>query len=246
MTCLCPIFWTNDWPVWGTPEAPGKVPATARKPIHGNPVCQPAASDDFSSPTLGLQWQWNHNPDDSRWSLTDRPGSLRLKPTMAANFWTARNTLTQKGQGPWSRGEVKFDLSQLKPGDVCGFGTLGKVNGHIAANCANDGKIFLSMNVIVDSGKSETRVAAEPISGTNLFLRTDLDFVQNKGICSYSLDGKNWHAPGGEFKLAFDWRTGTFQGEQFAIFCFNPNPGDGFVDVGRFRFIDKNEQRPNQ
>jgi beta-xylosidase len=204
-------------------------------------MCQPAASDDFSSPVLGLQWQWNHNPDDSRWSLAERPGFLRLKPTMATNFWTARNTLTQKGQGPWSRGEVKFDLSHLKPGDVCGFGTLGKFNGHIAANCGSDGKIFLSMNVIEDGGNSETHVAAEPIQAKDLFLRTDLDFKRNKGICSYSFDGKNWTRLGGEFNLAFDWRTGTFQGEQFAIFCFNPSPGDGFVDVDQFRFVDNDE-----
>lgn len=241
MTYLCPIFWTNDWPVWGTPDAPGKVPAVARKPIQGQPIGQPAASDDFNSPTLGLQWQWNHNPDDSRWSLTERPGFLRLKPTVATNFWFARNTLTQKGQGPWSRGEVKFDLSHLKPGDVCGFGTLGKVNGHIAVNCGVDGKIFLQMNVMVDGGPSETRVPALPVPAGNIFLRTDLDFVHNRGACAYSLDEKNWTNLGGEFDLAFDWRMGTFQGEQFAIFCFNSNPGDGFVDIGPFHLFDKNE-----
>jgi len=237
MTYASPIFWKDDWPVWGTPEEPGKVPAVARKPIQGKPICQPATSDDFSSATLGLQWQWNHNPDDSRWSLAERPGFLRLKPTKATNFWTARNTLTQKGQGPCSRGEVHLDLSHLKPGDVCGFGTLGKVNGHIAVNCGNDGKNSLSMNVTVDGGKSDAGVVAEPIQAADVFLRTDMDFKRNKGTCSFSLDGQTWTPLGGEFDLAFDWQAGTFQGEQFAIFCFNPNPGDGFVDVGQFRCL---------
>jgi beta-xylosidase len=241
MTYLSPIFWTNNWPVWGTPDAPGKVPAVARKPIPGKPIAQPATSDDFSSPALGLQWQWNHNPDNTRWSLTERPGFLRLRPTVATNFWLARNTLTQKGQGPWSRGVVKLDLRNLKPGTSCGFGTLGKVNGHIAVNCGSDGKMFLSMNVIVDAGTSETRVAAEPVKGTDIFLRTELDFGRKMGACSYGPDGQHWTPLGGEFELAFDWRTGTFQGEQFAIFCFNPQPGDGFVDVDSFRFTDRKE-----
>lgn len=241
MTYISPIFWTNNWPVWGTPEAPGRVPAVTRKPIPGKPVCQPAASDDFSSPVLGLQWQWNHNPDNLRWSLTEHPGFLRLRPVKATNFWYAQNTLTQKGQGPWSRGEVKFDLSHLKPGDICGFGTLGKVCGHIAVHDGSDGKIFLSMNVMVDAGPSETRVAAEPFPAKTIFLRTDLDFVRNRGLCAYSPDGRNWTSLGGEFRLAFDWRTGTFQGEQFAIFCYNPDPADGFVDVGPFRLTDKRE-----
>ncbi len=241
MTCLSPIFWTNNWPLWGTPDAPGRVPATARKPIQGKPVCQPATSDDFGSPMLGLQWQWNHNPDNTRWSLTERPGFLRLRPTVATNFWLARNTLTQKGQGPWSRGVVKLDLRNLKPGTSCGFGTLGKVNGHIAVHCGDDGRMTLAMNVIVDGGPSETRVTTGPMPAADIFLRTDLDFVRNRGTCSYSLDEKQWTTLGGEFNLAFDWRTGTFQGEQFAIFCFNPQPGDGFVDVDSFRFTDRME-----
>jgi beta-xylosidase len=220
-------------------NSPGKVPARARKPVQGKPSCQPATSDDFNSSTLGLQWQWNHNPDDSRWSLTERPGWLRLRPTVVTNFWLARNTLTQKGQGPWSRAEVKFDLRHLKPGDVCGFGTLGKVNGSVAATCVNDGKVTLAMNVIVDNGQCETRMSTAPVAAQDLFLRTELDFVRNKGLCAYNLDATHWSLLGGEFDLAFDWRTGTFQGEQFAIFCFNPRPSDGFVDVDSFRFTDE-------
>jgi beta-xylosidase len=241
MTFLCPIIWTNGWPMWGIPEAPGKVPATARKPIQGKPIYRLATSDEFNSPTLGLQWQWNHNPDDSRWSLKERPGFLRLHPTRATNFWLARNTLTQKEQGPWSRGEIKLDLSHLKPGDICGFGTLGKFNGHIAIHCGDGGKLFLGMNVLEDAVTNETRVAAMPMDAKEIFLRTDLDFIRNRGACFYSVDGKNWKNPGGEFPLQFDWRTGTFQGEQFAIFCFNPDPGKGYVDLDWFHFTDKKD-----
>jgi len=218
----------------------------ARKPIQGEPICQPATSDDFNSPILGLQWQWNHNPDNSRWSLTERPGFLRLRPTMATNFWFARNTLTQKGQGPWSRGEVKFDLSHLQAGDVCGFGTLGKTNGQICVNCGSNGATTLNMNVItpVDPRSTElwqTNLASAPFTGTNLYLRTALNFTNNLGLCSYSADGTNWTALGGPFNLAYDWQTGTFQGEKFVIFCFNPDPGDGFVDVDWFHFSNKSK-----
>lgn len=238
MTNLCPIFWKDDWPVWGTPEVPGQVPEAARKPVQGKPICQPATSDDFESATLGLQWQWNHNPDDTRWSLTERRGWLRLRPTAAVDFWHARNTLTQKGQGPASCGEVKFDLRGMKPGDICGFGTLGKVNGQIAAQCLPDGMVTLAMKVIVDGGVSETRVVTKSTSRGDLYLRTSLDFIRNKGACAYSIDGDQWTALGGEFDLAFDWRTGTFQGEQFAIFCYNSDPSDGYVAIDWFKFQD--------
>ena len=32
MTYISPIFWSNGWPVWGTSNAPGQVPATAPMP----------------------------------------------------------------------------------------------------------------------------------------------------------------------------------------------------------------------
>ncbi|ACB76517.1 non-reducing end alpha-L-arabinofuranosidase family hydrolase [Opitutus terrae] len=238
MTNLSPIYWQDDWPVWGSPTGPDQVPAVAEKPVQGQPVRQPATSDEFDSAELGLQWAWNHNPDNSRWSLSERPGFLRLKPTQATEFWTARNTLTQKGQGPWSRGEVKLDLSQLKSGVVCGFGTLGKINGHISVSRGEDGGVYLSSQVYNDGVGNETRVARQPVEATEIFLRAELDFQRDRAVCSYSLDGASWTALGGEFPLAYDWRTGTFQGAQFAIFCYSPQASDGFVDVDWFRFTD--------
>jgi beta-xylosidase len=241
MTYISPIFWTNNWPVWGTTNAPGRVPATAPMPIVGAPAYTIPTSDDFSSPTLGLQWQFNHNPDNTRWSLTDRPGFLRLHPTAATNFWYARNTLIQKGQGPWSGVEVKFDLSNLQSGDICGLGALGQSNGTIAVTCNSPGNYTLSQNLIIstDSTKNNlinTTVATAPYANTTVFLRLGMDFIQSKGTVLYSADGLNWTQLGGQFNIAFNYLTGTFQGEQFAMFCYNPQPGAGYLDVDWFRF----------
>lgn len=237
MTNMSPIFWQDGWPVWGTPEAPGRVPERAQKPIQGFPFVEPPASDDFARPVLGLQWQWNHNPDDTRWSLTERPGFLRLRPTVAPQFWVAKNSLTQKGQGPRSRGEVKLDIRHVKPGDACGFGTLGQYSANIAVRRTPAGKPYLSMEVGEDTQagpKIETRVASQPISGNSVWLRTDMDFKTDRGSLSYSLDGRRWSVLGGDFPLAFAWRTGTFQGEQFAISCYAPTRSPGYVDVDYF------------
>lgn len=241
MTRIGPVFWENNWPVFGTTQSRDVIANTYAKPIAGKPLQQPPTSDDFSSSTMGLQWQWNHNPDNSKWSLNERPGYLRLRATQASGFWTARNTLTQKGQGPWSRGEVKVDLQDLQPGDICGFGTLGKYSAHVAVNCDAGGSLFLIMKVLQDttSGiQTDTRVTSVPFESETIMLRIDLDFQTNTGLLSYSLDGETWTSLGGGFPLAFDWQTGTFQGEKFAIFCYNPNPSGGFVDVDSFTFSD--------
>ncbi len=242
VTYISPIYWTNGWPVWGTSNAPGQIPDTAPMPIAGAPDYKILTSDDFSSPTLGLQWQFNHNPDKTRWSLTDRPGFLRLYPTTATNFWYARNTLIQKGQGPWSGAEVKFDLSNLQSGDICGLGALGKSNATIAVTCNSPGNYTLSQNVIVSLDSTKTNLSTTTITtalytNTTIFLRLGMDFIQNRGAVLYSADGRNWLQLGAQFNIAYDWLTGTFQGEQFAMFCYNSQPRTGYVDVDWFRFV---------
>ena len=64
-----------------------------------------------------------------------------------------------------------------------------------------------------------------------------MTFIQSRGTVLYSSDERNWTQLGGQFNLAYDWATGTFQGEQFALFCYNPAPGTGYLDVDWFRFV---------
>jgi beta-xylosidase len=245
ITNLSPIFWKDDWPVWGTPEAPGRVPERATKPVPGQPLQQPATSDEFDAPGLGLQWAWNHNPDDARWSLRERPGFLRLQATRATGFWTARNTLTQKGQGPYSRADVRLDVAALKQGDRCGLGTLGKVNAGIAVVRDEDGAPQLERHTLIDNGDKQAATAlpgprvALPASAVTL--RMDMDFERARGRLAW-LDGAHWRALGDEFELIYDWRTGTFQGPQYALFCFNTGTGPaGHVDVDWLRFSDRRD-----
>jgi len=75
---LQPVRWEDDWPVMGE-LLPG---AANGQPVEFYPMpdvggtfaaVYPQTSDEFENKTLGLQWEWNHNPMDSRWSLTERP-----------------------------------------------------------------------------------------------------------------------------------------------------------------------------
>ena len=50
----------------------------------------------FSSEKLSLQWQFNHNPENKAWSLTEQKGMLTFHALRASSFKQARNTLTQK------------------------------------------------------------------------------------------------------------------------------------------------------
>ncbi|MFZ2995821.1 glycoside hydrolase 43 family protein [Sphingobium sp.] len=237
MTNISPIFWKDDWPYWGTPDKPDHVPDRSRKPIQGHPFVEPPSSDDFSASQLGLQWQWNHNPDDSKWSLTQRPGFLRLHATQADGIWSARNTLTQKTQGPRMRGVVKIDTSGIKAGDLCGFGSFGKYNAQLAVAGGAKGAQALRVQLTestTNGPRTQVIVPSQPIKARTLWLRTDMDFDAKQGRFAYSMDNRRWTDIGGTFPLAFDWRTGTFQGQQIALSCYNPTGRGGYLDVDDF------------
>ena len=82
--------------------------------------------------------------------------------------------------------------------------------------------------------KTDIRIPSIPIKGRALWLRTDMDFDTKVGRVAYSLDNVEWRQAGDSFPLAFDWRTGTFQGQQIALSCYNPAPTGGYLDVDSF------------
>ncbi len=69
----------------------GKDIITYPKPEVGKtyPFASPATTDEFNACSFVLQWQWNHNPDNSRWSLKERKGHMRLKASYAESLKTA-------------------------------------------------------------------------------------------------------------------------------------------------------------
>ncbi len=122
---LQPVRWRDDWPVmgdpvagqtWGQPVAGGDVPVT----VAAQKLPRLQDSDEFASSNLGLQWEWNHNPVDAAWSLTARPGWLRLRALPAGHLVTARNTLTQILQGPAMTATARLDLSAIERGTARG------------------------------------------------------------------------------------------------------------------------------
>ncbi len=227
-TRICPITWQDGWPKFGRPGYIGQVEAKYTKPIQNKPIKVPAASDEFNSNTLGLQWMWNHNPDNSRWSLTGT--ALRLKATTAKDFWNARNTLTQKGQGPISTGTIKIDCSAMQPGDICGLGMLGDPRGYIAVT-RDPKRIIMTEEEVV-------KATVNNVTSNILYFRLEMNFTNKQARFFWKDDNRDWQQLGPSITMGFDWQYGTFQGEQYAILNFNPNGSNGYMDVDWFRLND--------
>jgi beta-xylosidase len=199
------------------------------------------ASDEFDrqsgDPALPLVWQWNHNPDNKLWSVTARPGFLRLTTGRVDNdFLSARNTLTQRTLGPECSGTTSVDASNLKDGDFAGMSLLQKKYGLVGVK-SDDGTNFIVM-VSAESG-SPVEMQRVPLAQKIVFLKADCDFKEraDKAHFFYSLDGKAWSPIGGELKMAYT--LPHFMGYRFGLFNYATKTPGGYADFDYFRVSKK-------
>ena len=251
---LSPVRWIDGWPMLG--DEYGKVPDVMRPYKSGQPEKDIVCSDDFSNTKLGLHWQWNHNPIDNAWSLTERPGFLRLKTNrVVPNLYLAPNTITQRMYGPTCSGIVCLDFSKMKDGDCAGFSAFNGDSGVLTLK--KTGKtVNLEMSEqkvsLSDREKAVTNVDDKMIESvsltklapkaTKIWLRIDGDFRPGQRGGSdaanfyYSLDGQEWTQIGTKnYRMIFDYRR-FFMGSKFAIFNYATKKPGGWVDVDSFDF----------
>ena len=163
---LSPVTWKDGWPYFGLPGNLGRTPRTWVKPNTGSsspPSAPYQRDDDFSRPKLANAWQWNHVPVDASWSLSERPGFLRLRSLPATDFFGARNTLTQRALGPVSEPTAVLDASGMKPGDVAGLGLLNLPCAWIGVRREDDGLVVEQLDQL--TGESSACPSRVPGSG---------------------------------------------------------------------------------
>lgn len=230
---LVPVKWEAGWPVLGEN---GKVPQTLNLPASKGLIPAIVASDEFTrkkgDPALPLVWQWNHNPDNSLWSVSERKGYLRLKTGRTdTSFVMARNTLTQRTIGPECSGSTLLDVSNLKEGDFAGLSLLQKNYGLLGVQVSN-GARFIVM-VSAGSGKP-VAVQRVPLSQKTVYLKANCDFRDRKDTARffYSLDGNAWTAIGEPLKMPYT--IPHFMGYRFGLFTYATQQPGGFADFDYF------------
>lgn len=238
---LNPCTWKDGWPMLGDNE--GNVPAEITMNLSSEIQGRVAESDDFDG-TKSIYWQWNHNPVDSAWSLTDRPGWLRLKtPKVVGNLFEAPNTISQRMEGPKSEAVVKLDVSGMISGDRAGLAAFNGDSGLLYVDCADNGKWIVMAESSVRlqepshrvSDVIDNEVARLPLAGNDIFLKVTTDFNPGQDIARFywSVDGNDWNEIGSDFKMRFDYRR-FFMGTRYAIFNYATEKIGGYVDVDSF------------
>ncbi len=245
---LMPCRWIDGWPMLG--DENGHVPLVMEKPVQGYAETPLVVSDDFSDSHLKMNWQWNHNPVNEAWSLTERPGFLRLKTSRVVdNLYLAPNTISQRMEGPRCSGVVALDITEMADGDVAGFSAFNGHAGLLSVVMEGPNK-FLTMSTNVvdldnDHGKKVCGVEVEEkerieIQQNMIYLRIDCNFYEDKqhkdlATFYYSFDNKDWTKIGTDFRMRFDYMK-LFMGTRFAIFNYATKSTGGYVDVDFFAY----------
>ena len=254
---LEPVRWKENWPVIGIDKNGdfcGEPVRKYKKPNVGKsyPVMNPAESDEFNTPVLGKQWQWQANYQQNFGQPTSY-GYYRLYTNKLSdkfiNLWEAPNLLLQKTPADNFTVTTKIRFASKAENQYGGIIMMGMDYSALVLKRLND--VFQLVQITchgADKGKDEkVNVLAtlqpterdplqyQPAIYEDVYLRMSVD--AGKLHFFYSRDGKKFLMVGEEFSI----REGKWIGAKIGLVSEEPynKSNSGYLDVDWFRVSNK-------
>lgn len=224
---LLPVNWKDGWPIIGAvgEDGIGTMVWNANKPA--NLPSQPIqTSDSFDQSVLSPQWEWNYQPRNEMWSLTENKGKLRLKafkPLETDNLLKAGNTLTQRCfQTKQNEVTIKFNISRLADGQKAGLCHYSKTYAMLGV-CQSETVRHLEFQT------DKKKISGPEITEDWIWIKSTWS-LDGKSLFSFSTDGTHFTPFGEVYQLAW----GHYRGDRVGIYCFNNKSEAGFIDIDEF------------
>ena len=221
---LQPVQWEDGWPLMGKDCEP--VQRHAKPKLPPQPRCAPQASDEFTGPQLGLQWQWHANHRDDWCSLTARPGWLRLYPQLAAASLNQQpNLLLQKFPARSFAVETALEFHPAQDGEEAGLVVTGRTQVMLGIQRRG------TANWVVWRANDRQEYVRETKSSLVRF-RVDM---RDGGLCSFSFADAGTILP---LPATFQAHKGVWIGGKVGFYSLRRShrPPQGHADVDYFRF----------
>jgi len=241
---LQPMKWSNDWPVIGVDkdgDGKGEPVMRYKKPATGaaQPIATPQESDEFDSLQLGLQWQWQANPQ-ATWSMMNpAAGTLCLfsakTPDTAKNLWDVPNLLLQKfpAEAFTATTRLKLVANPKLEEEKAGLVIMGMSYGYIAVESRSGAlQLVYASCEKADKGGVEKATVIASLQQPEVYLRVIVS-AGGKYRFSYSLDGKKFV----ETDMVMTAEPGRWIGAKVGLFCTRTSQTNdsGHAEVDWFR-----------
>lgn len=198
--------------------------------------------DTFSGGSLDAKYEWNHEPDASKFSLN---GGLKLSTvTVTSDLFAARNTITQRSLGSTSTSTIQLSIGSMANGDRAGLVYLRESSAYIGVwKSGSTYTINMVNNLKLQSGNGWTTVASGStaasatvpggVSSVHFRIIADVTVGGNNAKFYYSTNGgSSFTQLGGSFVGTTDWPF--FPGYRFGVFNFATSATGGSVTVNNW------------
>ena len=236
----------GEWPVVnqdGTLQTDMKCKTLPLVPMAQEPMMEEfnyverhAPKDSYHSLGLPMGWMSLCNPDYSKYSLKERKGWLRLRPSTTDLSETASPTFVARRQTELNfSATALFDLSHLTEGMQAGITAYAApLNHYDVVAEKRDGKIVIKSNVRL--GQTSHTEKEFFLPGDHAFLRITSD--QNFYYMMASADGSNYTMLAKmEYRFLSTETIGGFTGVMLGLFAqCRQETIEGYVDIDWFEY----------
>lgn len=243
---LQPVDWSSGWPIMGKK---GEPVLTYKKPQSSSNVIQnPVESDEFNTPTMGLQWQWHANYDE-KFGVPTAFGTFRIYTYKLSdgwkNFWEVPNLLLQKTPADRFTATTKLRFTSKADGQMGGLIMMGLDYSALVVHRVGQEFQLVQMTCkAADKGKPQTEQVLATLKPTaidkidykpgiheDIYLRLTVN--DSRMTFAYSLNGKKFEDCGTEFQM----KEGKWIGAKFGYIAVETDPkvDRGWIDADWMR-----------
>ncbi|MES2240174.1 MAG: glycoside hydrolase 43 family protein [Bacteroidota bacterium] len=242
---LQPMTWKNDWPVMGQDfdkNGIGEPVMSHKKPNVGKtyPIETPVETDNFDGFNIGLQWQWNANPNIVWYAKLPGNDYLRLFSIKSVkdseNLWMVPNLLLQKFPALNFTASTKIILhpEEAKNGKTAGLIIMGM--NYATVSISNDEKgFFVKQTEAIKAfdGAAEKINAKERLATNTAYFKVEVTAPDAMCQFLYSEDGTDFKKIGKPFKS----EVGKWIGAKVGLFSVSTQEAKrgGYADVDYFK-----------
>lgn len=219
-TFLAPVTWdSSNWPTVNHGE-----PISLLMSATGLPCRQPSPTepirDDFTDSKLGMVWNFLRRPTDTLWSLSSRPGALRLNGTKVSLDMVGTPAFVGRRQAHFrAHGSVSIEFSPTEDAQEAGLTLRANEDNHydlVIVQVANERRVQMRTRIAgVTKITSDVTLPAGPALLTVEAYRDRYEFFVT------GADGGNSSLGAASTEALSSETAGGFTGVYWGMFAYS-------------------------